>query len=289
MPKKLRLIKLGDGKEQLSELDIQKTFEQNLSDFEPGLKLVTSFLQTNVGIIDTLALDEDNRPTVIEFKGPGASSQDALIQALDYTVWCRNNFSFVEKTIRKNLESLKKNQELVNDIRIIVAASDFDERTKRSAYGIEHEVKLVAYRLFERVDEVWILPIVEVDTAVGGRSTEVLAPKSKDDHFINRPREIVDLYEKFEKNVRQIGADVQVNYKTQSFIGIKNARRNFIGVNPKLNWIRLDLPLTPDEAKSSDYKWADSWGGWGYIHLTDKTYDESMRLVRLAYEKLGSQ
>jgi RecB family endonuclease NucS len=53
---------------EIKEMDIQKLFEKHTQDFEEGLKYVSSLVGIGVGVIDTLAVDDDNRPVIIEYK-----------------------------------------------------------------------------------------------------------------------------------------------------------------------------------------------------------------------------
>jgi hypothetical protein len=47
---------------KVSEAEIQRVLESNLDQIEEGLKLVGSFVRIGIGVIDTLALDEDLVP-----------------------------------------------------------------------------------------------------------------------------------------------------------------------------------------------------------------------------------
>jgi len=81
---KLKILK--EAQVEVGEAKIQKEFESNLGLIEDNLQHVDSYVRIGNGVIDTLAIDDDLRPVVIEFKKPDASEQDAMIQALDYYV-----------------------------------------------------------------------------------------------------------------------------------------------------------------------------------------------------------
>lgn len=59
--------------ENLPEIEIQRAFEDSIESIEKGLTYITSFLTIGTGIIDTLAVDEDNNAVIIEFKKVGNS------------------------------------------------------------------------------------------------------------------------------------------------------------------------------------------------------------------------
>lgn len=122
----------------MSEREIQSAFERAYEQIEPGLKWIASFVGTGRGIIDSLAIDQEGNPVVLEFKREGASTYDALIQAMDYAVWCSENFEWIEKTIRNTGHS----DPIQRDIRIMVVASEFDERIKNAARALEFDISL---------------------------------------------------------------------------------------------------------------------------------------------------
>lgn len=62
-------IKLISGEiVDLGEDEIREVFEKNLGIIEEGLEYIDSDVQIGTGRIDTLALDEKNRPVFIEYK-----------------------------------------------------------------------------------------------------------------------------------------------------------------------------------------------------------------------------
>lgn len=85
MGKKLTLMK--ESVEAIAESDIQREFETNLGVLEENLQYIDSFIRIGLGMVmDTLAVDSNLKPVIIEFKKPDASDQDALIQSLDYYI-----------------------------------------------------------------------------------------------------------------------------------------------------------------------------------------------------------
>src|SRR2546426_6198212 len=82
-------IKIGrSSDDKLSELDIQRAFEKDLARLEDGLTYVASFLPIGTGIIDTLAIDDENNLVIIEFKKAGGDfDEGALIQLMNYYSW----------------------------------------------------------------------------------------------------------------------------------------------------------------------------------------------------------
>ncbi len=193
-------IKFGESS-QITEVEeklVQEEFENNLSELEEGLKYIASFVATAVGTIDALAIDQDKRPVIIEFKAPGVDVNKALMQALNYYAWCSEptNFVWLNKYIRHiNKDALKSEDELQNNIRIIIVARDFEKRLKKAVYGIQPDTMLVSYKLEQ---ELWLLPSIEEDTGQARRK-ELLSPKNEDSHFKDKQDKKPLLYMETEK------------------------------------------------------------------------------------------
>ncbi len=280
----VQLLPVSPDSRAMSEREIQDAFEHGYGRLEAGLKRISSFVGTGVGVIDSLAIDAEGNPVVVEFKKIGGSAYDALIQAMDYAVWCRENFSWVEKTIR----NMGHTESIFRAIRIIIVAAEFDERIKRAARALEFDTRLVSFAIHVYVGDTLVIPRVEVDTSVYRASEEPLPPKNKQQHFANLPENLMHLYDKFEDAIRQRLPDVDANYQTQGYIAIRYRGRNFLYVYPKREWLRIDAPLSAEEARVEGYVGYSS-GDWGYFHLNDSTFEQGMELAERAYKKIAKK
>ena len=291
MEKKLRFVKPIEG-EGVMEDKIQKEFEGNLENFEPGLKYVDSSVQIAIGTIDTLAIDEDKNPVIIEYKRPGVSAKDALIQALDYYVWCRegSNFKWLENYVKKvNPSFFSEDEGLAREVRIIVVADGFDERLKRAVSGVEPNCKLVSYALFEKGEnEIGLLPDTEIDTSITPRRKELLPPKKEEDHFEGREG-LKPLFTKLVEEAKKRIPEINVNPKPQNYIAFVCDYGNLCSISVKKSWLRIHLGLTADEAKeagSQRYVLAKGWNDWGYIHLeNERQISEVVNLIEKTHRK----
>lgn len=286
MAKKIRFGKVLEVT-KIEEKLVQEVFEQNLAEFEEGLKFVASFVGTAVGTMDTLAIDEDKRPVIIEYKAPEVDSAQALIQSLDYYSWTREptNFVWLDNYIRKvKPDLLGSMDQLENNIRIIIVASGFDDRMKRAVSGVEPDTMLVSYRLLEKdAGEIWLLPVIEVDTSQI-RTRELLPPKVENDHFKGKEHQ-QSLYERLKQEVLdKIDSNIKINPSPQDYIGFVG-RRVFCGIHIKKGWLRLDLLLTNEEANNDKYVWKEG-DTWGYIRLeNEKQISGVLELLRKSYNK----
>jgi predicted transport protein len=276
---KLKVLKRTEI--DVPEKEIQKLFEKNLESIEEGLKYIGSYIHIGTGVIDILAIDEDNNPVIIECKKPGDFDKDALIQLMNYYSW----FSTDENHIRLlfSIFESKGLKDVSQDIRLIALVSEVSDEVKNACWALCPSIKLVVY-LFSKSsndDEVLVLPWEILDTSVGTNSF-VNQPKTEDDHFKTNPQ-MRPLYEKLKKAILEIDKNIRINPSPQDYIGFAG-KKNFCGLHVKKNWLRLDLLLTPEEANNPNFN--EKWGGWGYYHLENESkLEEALELMRKAFAK----
>lgn len=292
---KLKFLK-GAQEVEVDEGEIQKEFESNLGLIEDNLRYVDSGVRIGNGIIDTLAIDDDLRPVIIEFKKPDASERDAMIQALDYYVWCRENLDWLEKYIRKFKPSLlPADKKLSDEVRIMVVAEDFEDRVKRIALAVEPEVKLISYNFFEKTpDEVSLGFRVVVDSSEAGIKPVVIPP-SIAEHFDERP----ELRPAFDRLVTQIKELVDPEIDVEKSKNVKSAKYsivfkhkiNYIYVNFRRNHLRLSIlgiasepPNERINVITADWAQKQKWGEVK-IFKPEDVDDELMTWVKHAYDR----
>ncbi|MEM2619508.1 MAG: DUF5655 domain-containing protein [Candidatus Hadarchaeales archaeon] len=233
----MKLKMLKEAQVEVSEEEIRKEFESNLGLIEKGLQYIDSLVRIGNGIIDTLAIDGDLRPVIIEFKGPGGSEQDALIQALDYYTWCKENLDWVEEYIRKSKPALlPEGKKLSEDVRIILIAKDFEDRIKRVCLVVEPEVKLISYSFFERTpEEVGLLPRIVLDSSEE-KGIRLEIPTTISEHFEEQP----ELRPAFDELVSRIKQSVDPEIDVDKSKNIK-AAKGYIGFWHKIIYMYLQV------------------------------------------------
>lgn len=135
----LGLKKEGFG----NEFALRDFFANNLEDIL-GVRFLDKEYQIADGRIDTLGIDENNSPVIIEYKWK--EHEDVFSQGLFYLQWLTNN--------RKHFNLLVKSK-LGNDVevswdqpRVILIAQGFS-RYIRSAVQVVNNVELKAYTLYD--------------------------------------------------------------------------------------------------------------------------------------------
>lgn len=284
MPKINFLKTIEDS--NIDEKDIQRSFEQNLESIEEGLEPIASFLSIGTGIIDTLALDEDNNPVIIEFKRIGNFDRDALIQVMNYYSWFvsdGNHKLYIKNIIKKQKPDV---DEVGDDLRIIIVVSYVEDELKSACWALEPSIKLVTYSISEgNNEELYLSPRVELDTSREDERT-VNPPKSEDDHFRGKDKMRL-LYNILIQKIKQnIDANIKPNPSPQYYIGLAN-RKNFCAIKAKNQHLIVELLLSQNEANNPRFKQKYPNSKWGKIMIASDrdVNDELIIWIKLAYNK----
>ena len=126
-----------------SEFDLRDFFADNLEHIL-GARILEKEYQTTDGRIDTLGLDENGTPVIIEYKWK--ENEEVFAQGLFYLDWLLKN--------KKHFELLAKNK-LGNEVkinwdqpRVILIAQGFSRYVKAAVQTVNH-VELKTYTLYD--------------------------------------------------------------------------------------------------------------------------------------------
>lgn len=128
------------------EKSLQVLFERNLEALLGVRFLASEFTTTHGGRIDSLGLDENGCPVIIEYKR--ASNENVINQGLFYLDWLMDH--------RKDFQWLvmeKLGQEVANGVdwsapRLICVAGDFNRYDDHAVKQIQRNIELIRYRRF---------------------------------------------------------------------------------------------------------------------------------------------
>lgn len=286
----MKTIKFAkESDEDISEKEIQEKFEKNLESLgDWGLKYVKSFVNIGIGIIDILAIDGDNNPVIIECKKIGKDfDRDALIQLMRYYsqfVDNGNNILHIKNIINKKLPDIK---EIGDNISLMAIVGDVEDDVKNACKALEPQIMLVTYSLIEGSgEELILIPKIVLDTRIGGGKL-LIEPKTEEDHLRGHDN-LKLIYEEFKKRVLEIDSKIKINPSPQEYIGFV-ARKYFVGVSFKKDWLRIDLTLSAEEANFNGYKGREGYE-WGYLRISSlkELNEELMGVIKKAYNKKSS-
>lgn len=149
----IKLFKVGGDKvDELTgttdtiEKSLQMFFERNLEVLVGVRLLASEYTTSNGGRIDTLGLDENGCPVILEFKR--SSNENVINQGLFYLDWLMDH--------RKDFQWLvleKLGKEEAQDVdwsapRLICVAGDFNRYDDHAVRQIQRNIELIRYRRF---------------------------------------------------------------------------------------------------------------------------------------------
>lgn len=164
----IKLFRIGQGGvSELSgttdtiEKSVQTLFEKNLEPLLGVRFLASEFNTTHGGRIDTLGLDENGCPVILEYKR--SVNENVINQGLFYLDWLMDHRKDFQWLVLERLG--KKEAEAVDwsAPRLICIAGDFNRYDDHAVKQIQRNIELIRYRRFG--DELLMLDLVAV-TAV---------------------------------------------------------------------------------------------------------------------------
>lgn len=254
----LKLFQIGDddvreipGTSVAIEKSLQDLIEQNLEALL-SIRFLASEYKTEKSYgarIDTLGIDENNQPVIIEYKR--SLSQNVINQGLFYLNWLLDH-----KADLLWLVNEKHGKEAANAIewstpRLLCIAADFTRYDEHAIKQIPQSIELIRYRRYG--SDLLLFELVNATTA-GPQSPTVVnsAPSVKK---IGQSSTILEKLEKADSQLRNryetlraymetLGDDVQVN-SLQNYFAFKRLK-NFacVEIHPNLHritvWVKVD-------------------------------------------------
>lgn len=159
----IKLFRIGQGGvSELSgatdtiEKSVQTLFEKNLEQLLGVRFLASEFNTTHGGRIDTLGLDENGCPVILEYKR--SINENVINQGLFYLDWLmdhRKDFQWLvlEKLGKKEAEAVDWSAP-----RLICIAGDFNRYDDHAVKQIQRNIELIRYRRFG--DDLLMLDLV---------------------------------------------------------------------------------------------------------------------------------
>ena len=198
------------------EKSLQNLMEQHLESFL-GVRFLASEYstgKTHAGRIDTLGLDENNCPVIIEYKR--SLNENVINQGLFYLDWLLDHRAEFVLHCMKVLGPEIQDQVDWTAPRLICIAGDFTKYDEHAVAQINRNIELVRYRRYS--DEFMVLELVNASTGTPIETTGAgpgpsVKPKTSSDKTVTEyleqsPTDLRDLYQAFEDFALALGDDV---------------------------------------------------------------------------------
>jgi predicted transport protein len=213
------------------EKSLQTQMEQNLETLL-GIRFLASEYSTGPkhgGRIDTLGLDENGNPVIIEYKR--TTNENVINQGLYYLDWLLDHRAEFELMVMKQL-----GQEAADTIdwsapRLLCIAGGYTRYDEHAVQQINRNIELMRYRRFG--DELLLLELVNATSAAPATATEggtAVTYKSVSETLDELNGALADLYEELRAYLLALGDDIQE--KTLKYYIAFKRIKNFACLEP---------------------------------------------------------
>lgn len=295
------------------EKPLQTLIEKNLDTLLNIRFLATEYTtgKTHGGRIDTLGLDENHCPVILEYKR--SVGENVINQGLFYLDWLMDHQAEFKLLVMDALGKAAADQIDWSAPRLICIAADFTKYDGHAVHQINRNIELIRYRRFG--DELLLLELANATSAstskpgLNGKGAKVMkeikvvqddttpakasgAPRTVAEQLATLPEPLMVLLASLEDYMLSLGDDVQRN-ELKMYIAFKRLK-NFATVVPQrgrlLLYLHLDVDLVPPPPGiGRDVRQQGHWGtGDMELSLTTAAeLDVAKPLIQMAYEGRG--
>jgi predicted transport protein len=236
------------------EKSLQSLMEQHLESFLGVRFLATEYVtgKAHGGRIDTLGLDDNNCPVIIEYKR--ALNQNVISQGLFYLDWLMDHQGEFTLQVLKRLGQESADKINWSGPRLLCIASDFSRYDEYAVLQIPRDIELLRYRRYG--GDLLLLELVRASTTVvpqrrshvneGAKESQPAAAAAESGV---EPTALQDIWESLKAFLLALGDDVQMKELDQ-YVAFRRLK-NFacVKVQSKILqvWTRLDPSSVPLE------------------------------------------
>lgn len=243
-----------EGKAVGVEKSLQQLIEKHLPSFL-GVRFLVSEYGTGKahgGRIDTMGIDENDCPVIIEYKR--AINENVVSQGLYYLDWLldhRGEFTLL--VLKKYGPKAADNIEWTG-ARLICIASNFTKYDEHSIKQINRNIELIRYRRYG--EDLLLFDLVSASTGDleddgQGGSAEKAAGKDRSvqDRLEKAPADLRDRFEALKAFLIAMGDDVTINV-VKNYFAFKRLR-NFacVDIHPQTQQLVIWLNLDPAQVE----------------------------------------
>lgn len=291
------------------EKSLQKTFEENLETLL-GIRFLATEHSTGPvhgGRIDTLGLDEDACPVIIEYKR--AINENVINQGLFYLDWLLDHRKEFQWLVMEKLGAATAQEVDWSAPRLLCIAGDFTRYDEHAVKQIARNIELIRYRRFE--GNLLLLELVHIPK----QSKSTTASNTPEDNLDTSPKGIAesdtssylsqrisyrisqsdtalrDILEATRQFLLGLGDDVQMK-ELKYYIAFKRLK-NFacLEIYPQARVVTMHLKVNPSSIKLEEGFSRDvteiGHFGTGDLQLSLRTMDDFVKaqpLIRMSYE-----
>lgn len=247
-----------DSQSVALEKSLQNLIEKHLETLL-GVRFLASEHSTGVkhgGRIDTLGIDENGCPVIVEYKR--SLNENVINQGLYYLDWLMDHKAEFELLVQRKFGAKEAEAIEWSTPRLLCIAGEF---TKYDAYAVEQinrNIELIRYKRYG--DDLLLFELVNAKEAEPAESPEKKSAKGKSngsgnvyktvsEYLQQASADLQDRYAAFTAFAEALGDDVQV--KTLKYYMAFRRLKNFacVEVHPKTNNLLVFLKVDPKSIK----------------------------------------
>ena len=280
------------------ERNLQRLFEQNLEELL-GVRFIASEVTTGDrqrGRIDTLGIDQDGNPTIIEYKR--SAKENVINQGLFYLDWLvdhKGDFTLLaQRNVQKNINIDWSNP------RLILIAESFSEYDKYAINRMGANISLWVYRLYGK-DLLYLDEMITTNVNTSKKTTiDLTKPQNSEpdetevftveSHLQGKQQNVIDLFESLRLRIFQLNSDGTLTEKaTKNYIAFKHGK-NVCEVWIQASKLKIWVDISPKEVNdpfniTRDVSKVGHWGT-GDIEITledESQLDKVMNVIEQSY------
>lgn len=288
-----------EGTSMRLEKNLQNIIEDNMDIFL-GVKFLATEYKTGKihnGRIDSLGIDENNCPVIIEYKR--SINENVINQGLYYLDWLLDHkaefqFLVMEKLGKEAYENIEWSSP-----RLICIANDFTKYDVHAVKQINRNIDLIKYKNYNK--ELLLLEMVHTNISSydSYRNSELTVNeeisnskyKTIEQYLNDSSEELKSMYYTLRDFIISLGDDVQEK-KLKNYFGFKRIK-NFacVEIHPKTNTVLIYTKANIEDIKLREGFTRDvtNIGHFGTgnleIRFTDmKDFDEIQKFIIYSYE-----
>lgn len=242
-----------EGQSVVVEKTLQALMERHLEEFL-GVRFLASEYQTgktHAGRIDSLGIDENNSPVIIEYKR--STNENVMNQGLFYMDWLLDHKAEFVLLAMNRLGADAEQKIDWDGTRLICIAADFTKYDEHAVQQINRNIELVRYLRFG--EDLLLLEqvnAVSVPTSPGSAGKATAANKgggsqykSVSEYLAQAPQDLQDLHSALDAFLVALGDDVQ--FKATHFYLAYRRLKNFacVQVHPKSKKLLVFVKVKP--------------------------------------------
>lgn len=271
-----------------NEKQLQELFEDNLEDIFGIRFLASEFKTTHGGRIDTLGLDEDGSPVIIEYKE--SEKNNVINQGLFYLDWLIDHKGDFEILVQKILgENVKVSWDAP---RLILIAQSYNEYDKYAVNRISENIELKKYILYDNdilfIENI-VLPNIKALTKKTKKTKVSYKKYSAEDHLRGKSDKVKDLFNELQEKILKL--DEKIKEKILKRYVAYELDRNFAEIIIQANglWVHIDMSkeeITDPESKLVDISEKGHWATGNLKVRVEKIDDIEycMRIIEQSYK-----